>query len=150
MNRTLSEVLLAVLHAMGRPAAIAALLGVSRQRALQLLAKHGLGSIAAALKWATTATPEAKQRRKNRGTNTSPLKQKAKWRREGLCLGGGCPLDDGYLYCSAHRATRRGYDRRIADSRRAKGLCPRCGGLPLPGEKTCPDCQKYHAKRKNK
>ena len=69
MNRTLPEVLSAVLHAMGRPARIAALLGVSRQRALQLLAKHGLESIAAALKWATTATPEAKQRRKNRGTN---------------------------------------------------------------------------------
>ncbi len=144
-RRSVSEVLSALLSIQGSPtlAKIGVVLGVSGERARQLLVEMGLTEIRASLKQLSRPTPQAVRRRDNASSYRSTKKSREQWRREGKCIVAGCERDDEHLRCSKCRVKLNGYCKTLRDRRIAKGLCPRCGGLPNAPHTYCQTCRSY-------
>lgn len=118
-------------------------LGVSGERARQLVNAHGLQNTRLALKEARRPTAEQNKRKWARAVAKNQSAKKKQWRASGKCPRAGCERDDGHVTCSRHRALERAANQRFRDKRRAKNFCPRCGGLPKAGCKTCQTCLDY-------
>lgn len=141
-RRPASEIFTALLSIEGTPtlSTLGRVLGVSRERARQLMNAHGLQFTRLALKDARQPTAEQKKRRGWAASGKAAKLRAASWRADGKCPRGGCERDDDHIVCSTHRAKVRASNGKLRDKRRAKHLCPRCGKLPIPGKKMCRDC----------
>lgn len=144
-RRPTADVLSALLSVKGKPSLskVGKALGVSTERARQLMEKQGLTTVRLALKEAATPTPFAARRKKDAASHESKKKSRARWRKEGKCVAGGCERDDGHLRCSKCRKKLSGYQKKLQDERRAMGKCPRCGGLPDGETINCRTCLDY-------
>ena len=54
----------------------------------------------------------------------------------------------GRWYCAECAAKQRNCNRRVAEGRKQKGVCCRCGRPVQAGSRMCPSCQAYHRDKK--